>query len=159
MLMIKGPNGRYRPAESAEILKAAADILQETALKKGQALESPRDTYQFLEARIGRLDHEVFCCLFLDNRHRVIAFEEMFRGTINGTSVYPREIVKHALAHNAAAVVFAHNHPSGVAEPSRADEVLTQRLKEALALVEVRVLDHIVVGHGAYTSFAERGFL
>jgi DNA repair protein RadC len=103
--------------------------------------------------------HEVFCGLFLDNRHRVIAFEELFTGTLNGTAVYPREVVKHALRHNAAAVIFAHNHPSGVAEPSRADEVLTARLKEALALVDIRVLDHVVVGDGDMVSFSERGLL
>ncbi len=102
---------------------------------------------------------EIFCCLFLDTRHRVLAFEELFRGTLDGAAVYPREVVKKALAHNAAAVILAHNHPSGVAEPSRADEALTQRLKDALALVDIQVLDHLVVGDGDITSFAERGLL
>jgi len=104
------------------------------------------------------LEHEVFCCCFLDNRHRVIAFEEMFRGTVDGTSVHPREVVKRALAHNAVALVLAHNHPSGVSDPSAADELITRRLKEALALVDIRLLDHIVVGADV-SSMAERGLL
>jgi len=128
-------------------------------LARGEALESSRDTRAYLQARLRDLDHEVFCALFLDNRHRVLAFEQLFAGTLNGTAVYPREVVRRALRHNAAAVIFAHNHPSGVAEPSRADEVLTQRLKEALALVEIRVLDHVVIGDGEMVSFSERGLL
>jgi DNA repair protein RadC len=129
------------------------------ALTRGVALESSRDALEYLKACLRDLTHEVFCGLFLDNRHRVIAFEELFAGTLNGTAVYPREVVKHALRYNAAAVIFAHNHPSGVAEPSRADEVLTARLKEALALVDIRVLDHVVVGDGEMVSFSERGLL
>jgi DNA repair protein RadC len=128
-------------------------------LTRGGALESSRDTRDYLSARLRDLDREVFCALFLDNRHRVLAFDELFTGTLNGTAVYPREVVRRALHHNAAAVIFAHNHPSGVAEPSRADETLTQRLKEALALVEIRVLDHVVVGDGEMVSFSERGLL
>ena len=104
-------------------------------------------------------EHEVFVCVFLDSQNRVIACEELFRGTLAQTSVYPREVVKAALAHNAAAVIFAHNHPSGVAEPSRADELLTQALKQALALVDVKVLDHFVVAGAGAVSFAERGLL
>jgi len=129
------------------------------ALARGVALESTRDTRAYLASRLRDLDHEVFCALFLDNRHRVLAFEELFTGTLNGTAVYPREVVRRALKHNAAALIFAHNHPSGVAEPSRADETLTQRLKEALGLVEIRVLDHFVVGDGEMVSFSERGLL
>jgi DNA repair protein RadC len=129
------------------------------ALARGAALGSSRDTREYLKACLRDLEHEVFCALFLDNRHRVLAFEELAAGTLNGTAVYPREVVKRALRHNAAAVIFAHNHPSGVAEPSRADELLTQRLKEALALVEIRVLDHVVVGDGEWVSFSERGLL
>jgi DNA repair protein RadC len=102
---------------------------------------------------------EVFCCLFLDNRHRLIAFDELFRGTIDGASVHPREVVRQALQRNAAAVILAHNHPSGVAEPSQADELITHRLKDALALVDIRVLDHLIVGDSRCTSFAERGLL
>lgn len=128
-------------------------------LARGTALESTADTRRYLESRLRDLPYEVFCCLFLDNRHRVLAFEELFRGTLNGTAVYPREIVKRALSHNAAAVILVHNHPSGVAEPSRADETLTDRLKEALALVDVRLLDHLVVGDGEMVSFSERGLL
>ena len=128
-------------------------------LARGTALTSSADTREFLLARLRDQPHEVFCCLFLDNRHRVLGFEELFRGTLNGTAVYPREIVKWALKHNAAAVILVHNHPSGVAEPSRADELLTARLKEALALVEIRVLDHVVVGDGELVSFSERGLL
>lgn len=131
----------------------------EARFMRGAALESPRDTLQFLQASLRDRAYEVFCCLFLDNRHRVLAFEELFRGTLNGTAVYPREVVKRALALNAGAAILVHNHPSGVAEPSRADEVLTERLKEALGLVDVRVLDHIVIGDGESVSFSERGLL
>ncbi|OGI68823.1 MAG: hypothetical protein A2W18_10225 [Candidatus Muproteobacteria bacterium RBG_16_60_9] len=126
---------------------------------RGAALQSPRDTLDYLQASLRDRPYEVFCCLFLDNRHRVLAFEEVFRGTLDGTAVYPREVVKRALALNAAAVILVHNHPSGVAEPSRADEVLTQRLQEALSLVEVRVLDHIVIGDGETVCFSERGLI
>jgi len=128
-------------------------------MQAGPALANPRATRDFLRARLRDRDHEVFCCLFLDNRHRVIAFDEVFRGTIDGASVHPRDVVKLALSRNAAAVILAHNHPSGVAEPSQADEVITGRLRDALALVDIRVLDHIVVGDGACVSFAERGLL
>lgn len=128
-------------------------------LQRGEALTSPGDTRRFLQAKLRDYPHEVFACLLLDNRHRVIAFEEMFRGTIDAASVYPREIVKLALARNAAAMIVAHNHPSGVAEPSRADEHLTRRLQEALALVDIRLLDHFVIGDGEVVSFAERGLL
>ena len=101
----------------------------------------------------------MFCCLYLDKRHRLIQFQELFRGTIDGASVHPREIVKQALQRNAAAVIIAHNHPSGVAEPSQADELITQRVKEALGLVDIRLLDHIIVGDGASVSLAERGLI
>jgi DNA repair protein RadC len=128
-------------------------------LQRGDALTSPDDTRRFLAARLRGYGHEVFAALFLDNRHRVIAFEELFSGTIDGASVHPREVVKRALAHNAAALILAHNHPSGVAEPSRADESITQRLREALGLVEIRVLDHLIVGDGEIVSLAERGLI
>jgi DNA repair protein RadC len=131
----------------------------EATLMRGQALESPRETMGYLQACLRDRPYEVFCCLFLDNRHRVIAFEELFRGSLSGTAVYPRELVKRALAINAAAVILVHNHPSGVAEPSRADEALTSHVKEALALVDIRVLDHVVVGDGESVSFSERGLL
>ena len=128
-------------------------------LQRGIALSSPLDTRRYLEACLRDRPHEVFCCVFLDNRHRVLAFEELFRGTLNGATVYPREVVKRALAYNAAAVILVHNHPSGVAEPSQADRSLTTRLKEALGLVDVRVLDHLVIGDGETVSFCERGLL
>ena len=131
----------------------------EAELTRGGELTSPADTRRFLTARLRHHPHEVFACLYLDNRHRVIQFEELFRGTLSGTGVHPREVVKRALHHNAAAVIFAHNHPSGVAEPSRADEALTRRLTDALGLIEVRVLDHFIVGEGEPLSFAERGLL
>jgi DNA repair protein RadC len=128
-------------------------------MRSGSALANPRATREFLRVRLRDLPHEVFCCVFLDNRHRVIAFEELFRGTIDGASVHPREVVKQALSRNAAAVILAHNHPSGLAEPSQADQLITRRLKEALALVDIRVLDHVVIGDGVCESFAERGLL
>jgi DNA repair protein RadC len=128
-------------------------------LKRDVILGSTRDTKDFLQAQLRDRKSEVFGVLFLDNRHRVLAFEELFQGTLNGTAVYPREIVKRALRHNAAAVILVHNHPSGVAEPSRADELLTNRLKEALSLVDIRLLDHLVVGDGETVSFSERGLI
>lgn len=129
------------------------------SLRVGPALNAPEATRKFLVAQLRDRPYEVFCCLFLDVRHRLIAFEEMFRGTIDGATVHTREVVRHAMAHNSAAVIFAHNHPSGVTEPSQADELTTQRLRDALALVDVRVLDHIIVGDGRCLSFAERGLL
>ena len=129
------------------------------SLPAGVSIRSPVDTEAFLKARMRHLEHELFCCLFLDNRHRVLSFDELFRGTIDGTSVYPREVVKEALAVNAAAVILAHNHPSGVAEPSQADERITRRLKSALELVDIRLLDHLIIGDGRATSLAGRGLL
>jgi DNA repair protein RadC len=128
-------------------------------LQENDALTSPADTRRYLQAKLRHYPHEVFSCLFLDNRHRVICFEELFRGTIDGASVHPREVVKRALAHNAAALILAHNHPSGVTEPSQADRHITAHLKQALSLVDIRVLDHIVVGEGEPVSLAERGLL
>ena len=125
----------------------------------GATLSQPSDVRDYLRMRLGPVEHEVFVVVFLTSQHRVIAVEEMFRGTLSQTSVYPREVVKAALAHNAGAVILAHNHPSGVAEPSRADEHLTQSLKAALALVDVRVIDHFVLASGGAVSFAERGLL
>lgn len=143
-------------------LQAAAEIVRRSlreAIDRRDALTCPGATRDFLSARLRDLHYELFCCLLLDNRNRVISFEALFRGTIDGASVHPREVVKLALARNAAAVIFAHNHPSGVAEPSQADEIITRRLREALALVDIRVLDHVVVGEGDCVSFAERGLL
>jgi len=129
------------------------------ALRDRAPLSAPAALRTFLLAHLRDRLYEAFCCLLLDTRHRLIAFEELFRGTIDGASVHPREVVRIALTHNAAAVVFAHNHPSGVAEPSTADELITRRLKEALALIDVRVLDHVIVGDGHCLSLAERGLL
>lgn len=128
-------------------------------LKAGVSLSSPQAVRDYLRLTLQHKPVEVFMGIFLDAQNRVISAEELFAGTLTQTSVYPREVVKTALSHNAASVIFAHNHPSGVAEPSRADEVLTQTLKRALELVDVRVLDHFIVGSGAALSFAERGLL
>jgi len=129
------------------------------SLPAGTTIRSPADTERYLVARLGHLGHELFGCLFLDNRHRVLRFAALFRGTIDGTSVYPREVVKEALDVNAAAVILAHNHPSGVAEPSQADERITRRLRAALELVDIRLLDHLVIGDGRAVSLASRGLL
>jgi DNA repair protein RadC len=129
------------------------------ALRAGPAMNAPQATRQFLTAQLRDRPYEVFCCLHLDNRHRLIHFEEVFRGTIDGASVHPREVVRQALQYNAAAIIFAHNHPSGVAEASQADELITRRLRDALALVDIRVLDHLIVGDNHCLSFAERGLL
>ena len=144
------------------VLKAIRQLAQryfEETLQPGSSIRSPADTETFLLARLRDKPHEVFCCLYLDNRHRVLGFEELFRGTIDGTSVYPREVVKQALSANAAAVILAHNHPSGIAEPSQADERITRRVKAALELVDIRLLDHLVIGDGTSTSLASRGLL
>lgn len=128
-------------------------------LRTSSALTAPESTRRFLLAQLRDRPYEVFCCLFLDNRHRLVAFEEIFRGTIDGASVHPREVVRQTLLHNAASVIVAHNHPSGVVEPSQADEGVTRRLTQALALVDVRLLDHLIVGDGKCFSFAEHGLL
>lgn len=150
--------GEAKYAQLQAVLELARRHLAET-LQRGDALTDPAATRRYLSTRLRDHPCEVFGCLFLDNRHRIICFEELFRGTINGASVHPREVVRRALAHNAAAVILAHNHPSGVAEPSEADRQLTRRLSEALALVDVRVLDHVVIGDGETVAFAERGWI
>jgi DNA repair protein RadC len=150
--------GNAKYVQLQAVLEMGRRHLQET-LERGASLGSPTHTRRFLIARLRDLPHEVFTCLFLDNRHRIISFDELFRGTIDGASVHPREVVRQTLKHNAAAVIFAHNHPSGIAEPSTADRTLTQRLQQALALIDVRVLDHFVIGDGVATSFAEQGLL
>jgi DNA repair protein RadC len=141
-----------------QVIERALEILA-SRLKFGAALTSPGAVRDYLRLALGPREHEVFVCIWVDAQHRVVGIEEPFRGTLTQTSVYPREIVKSALAYNAAAVIFAHNHPSGVAQPSQADELLTRNLKEALALVEVKVLDHFVVAGTQAISFAERGLL
>ncbi|MGX2028986.1 MULTISPECIES: RadC family protein [Methylocaldum] len=140
------------------VLEMARRHLKET-LRRGSALTSPDLTRRYLAAQLRSHPHEVFAALFLDNQHRIIEFEELFRGTIDGASVYPREVVKKALSFNAAAVIFAHNHPSGIAEPSEADKHITHRLKQALSLIDIRVLDHFIVGDGEAYSFAEHGLI
>ena len=141
------------------IVNKALTILRDRMRIPGVSISSPDDTTNYLTLKLAECEHEKFCVIFMDNRHRLIAFKEMFRGTIDGCSVHPREVVKAALTANAAAVILAHNHPSGVAEPSRADTQLTRRLSDALALVDIRVLDHIVVGRSKTVSFAGRGLL
>ncbi|MDH5444292.1 MAG: DNA repair protein RadC [Gammaproteobacteria bacterium] len=140
------------------VLEMGRRHLYET-LQRGDSLTNPTATRDYLSARLRDIPHEVFACLFLDNRHRVICFEELFRGTINGASVHPREVVKKALHHNAAALILAHNHPSGIAEPSESDRQLTKKLQQALGLVDIRVLDHVVIGDGESVAFAERGWI
>ncbi len=150
--------GTAKYAQVQAALEMARRVMDEP-LRQGTPLQTPADTRRFLTHRLGTQPYEVFAGLFLDNRHRVIQYRELFRGTIDGAAVYPREVVRQALEDNAAAVIFAHNHPSGVAEPSQADIALTRRLKDALALVDIRVLDHMVVGHGEVISLAERGLM
>lgn len=150
--------GAAKRAQLAALLEVARRCLGEE-LRAGSALTSPASVRDYLRIALGSREHEVFVALFLDSQHRVLRSEELFRGTLGQTSVYPREVVKAALAANAAAVIFAHNHPSGVAQPSQADELLTRSLKDALALVDVKVLDHFVVAGNHCLSFAERGLL
>ncbi len=144
------------------LLQAAMEVSRRHMLESIQhsdVLSSPKDVRDYLSLNLAGLPHEVFSALFLDNRHRVIAYEELFRGTIDSAAVYPREVVKMCLSSNAAAVIFAHNHPSGVAEPSDTDVRLTRKLMDALALIDVRVLDHLIIGQGVQTSLAERGLM
>lgn len=152
-----------KPADLNDVEKQSVITLAMKVLsikhRAGRVLSKPDETRDFLRLRLADYRNEVFGCLFLDNRHRIIAVRELFQGTIDGASVYPRVVVQQAMDVNAAAVVFFHNHPSGVAEPSHADEAITRRLKDALALVDVRVLDHFVVSAGESVSFAERGLL
>lgn len=151
------------PADLNDVEKQSVITLAMKVLsikhRAGRVLSKPDETRNFLRLRLADYRSEVFGCLFLDNRHRIIAVRELFQGTIDGASVYPRVVVQQAMEVNAAAMVFFHNHPSGVAEPSHADEAITRRLKDALALVDVRVLDHFVVSAGESVSFAERGLL
>jgi len=148
----------FAHVSETEIVEKARDILEARVLRN-DALTNPEDVKKYLVAQFAGLEHEVFAVLLLDNRHRVLRYEEMFRGTIDGCSVHPREVVKTALSANAAALILAHNHPSGIPEPSRADTQITRRLTDALALIDIRVLDHIVVGGVETVSFAERGLL
>lgn len=151
--------GQAKYAQLQAVLELARRTLGED-LARGISLSSPAAVRDYLRLSLGRLPHEVFCVLYLDSQNRLIRMEELFRGTLGQTSVYPREVVRQALAQNAAAVIFAHNHPSGSGEPSHADETLTRTLRQALSLVDIKVLDHfIVAGHAEPLSFAERGLL
>lgn len=163
---MKNTHDRFEGLKLSELNDVEKHSVMTLAMKSlaikhraGSVLCSPEATRNYLRLRMADYRHEVFGCLLLDNRHRVIALHEMFQGTIDGASVYPRVVVQHAMEANAAALVLFHNHPSGVAEPSMADEALTKRLKEALALVDVRVIDHFVISAGESVSFAERGLL
>ena len=149
------------PARIARI-KAALETGRrhlEAPVPHRSALSAPEDAVRYFRARLADLPHEVFSCLFLDTRHRLIRYEELFRGTVDGAAVYPREVLKRALHHNAAAVIFGHNHPSGVSEPSEADRGITLKLGRALALVDIRLLDHLVVTRDGHVSLAERGWI
>lgn len=150
--------GDAKYAQLQAVMEMARRYFSEI-LQRGNALTSPDITRAYLSAQLRGYSYEVFGCLFLDNQHRVIQWEELFRGTIDGASVYPREVAKRALFHHAAAVIFAHNHPSGINEPSQADKHITEKLKQALALFDIRVLDHFIVGDGEPFSFAEHGLI
>ncbi len=150
--------GEAKYVQLQAVLEISRRHLFET-LQRGDILSSSSDTATYLQARLRAHPNEVFACLFLDNRHRIIEYEELFHGTIDGASVHPREVVRRALKHNSAALILAHNHPSGVAEPSQADQQITKRLKEALSLIDVRVLDHIIVGDSETRSLAEMGWI
>ena len=158
LLLVHDVAGDYRPAEADEVLRAAQRLLARR-VRGSDVLSSPAAVRDFLRLRHGPLEHEVFAVVHLDAQHRVLDYVEMFRGTVTQTSVYPREVVKEALARNSAALLLVHGHPSGVAEPSRADEAITQALKTALALVDVRVLDHLIVAGSTVLSMAEQGLL
>lgn len=149
--------GTAKYAQLQAVLEMGRRHLEES-LKRGDPIRSPQDTKRYLAAMVRDYPHEVFGCLFLDNRHRVITFKELFYGTIDGASVYPREVVRHAIRYNAAAIIMVHNHPSGVADPSAADEAITKRLQQALELIDVRVLDHFIIGD-EIVSLAERGII
>ena len=157
---IRDSEGGYKPARAEEIINLAKNIISER-LHRSEDIEitSPTAVMQYLQIQLAEREQEVFAVMFLNTRHRLIEFKEMFYGSIDGASVHPREVVKAALKVNAAAIIFAHNHPSGVAEPSQADIQITTRLKSALALVDVRVLDHIVVTVDECVSLAQRGHL
>lgn len=148
----------YRLATAQETLAAARRAISQQ-FRRGHSMSSPKDAHEYLRMKFATLEHEVFCLVLLDNRHHLLAFVELFRGTIDGAAVHPREVVKEALKHNAAAVILAHNHPSGIAEASQADRLITQRLREALQLVDIRVLDHLIVAGDRVLSFAESGLL
>ena len=151
-------SGNYREACDDEVIRCAQGLLGKRFRAGSPVLTSPARTQEFLRVRLANLDYEVFGCLYVDKRHRLIKAEDLFRGTIDGATVHPREVVRSVIHHGAASVVLYHNHPSGQATPSQADEIITSRLRDALALIDVRLLDHIIVGDSAY-SFAEHGLI
>ncbi|MNZ15261.1 RadC family protein [Pseudomonas jinjuensis] len=157
-LLVRDDQGRYLPASAEQILAAARQVI-DCKVQRGVTFTNPDLVKEYLGAKLAGFEHEVFAVLFLDNQHRLIEYVEMFRGTIDSASVYPREVVKEALRLNAAALILAHNHPSGSPEPSEADKGLTRRLKEALGLVDVRTLDHVIVAGTKTVSFAEHGLI
>ncbi|MGD9730251.1 MAG: DNA repair protein RadC [Nitrospiraceae bacterium] len=154
--------GRYlplRPLSAQDIITKAKELVSKALRQPGAALENPSAVMDYLRLSLGECEREIFAVVFLDTRHRVLATEHLFFGTIDACTVHPREVVKAALSHNAAAAILAHNHPSGLAEPSQADQAITRRVAEALKLVDIRLLDHFVVGDGEPVSFAERGLI
>jgi DNA repair protein RadC len=157
-LFVRDERKNERTASAEEILSAARQILAHR-VRRGATLASPQAVKDFLAMKLGALEHEVFAVLLLDQRHRLIDYVELFRGTIDGASVHPREVVKLALQRNAAACIFAHPHPSGISDASHADELITRRLRDSLALIDVRVIDHIIIGGGSITSMAEKGLI
>ncbi|MDR0780432.1 MAG: DNA repair protein RadC [Pseudomonadales bacterium] len=157
-LMVRDTHGRYALASAEQILEAARHVIDQK-MQRGASCSSPATVREYLRAKLANFEHEVFAVMFLDSRHCLIEYVEMFRGTLDSAAVYPREVVKEALRFNAAAIVMTHNHPSGNPEPSEADKMMTKRLKDALALVDVRTLDHVIVAGGSTLSFAERGLI
>ena len=145
--------------KNQQTIDKALEILEDRLRKPGRGFTSPEDTKNYLMLKLATLEHEIFSIMYLDNKHRLIQYADLFRGTINQASVYPREVVKEALKHNAAAVILTHNHPSGIPEPSEDDKRLTARLADALAVLDIRVIDHIIVGGLNTVSFAERGLI
>nr|WP_298411706.1 DNA repair protein RadC [uncultured Halomonas sp.] len=158
-LLIREPSGRYTPASPEQIAAAARQLRESRWLPQRTSLTSPEAVRDYLDLQLADREREVFCVVFLDTQHKVIAFEELFYGTFDSAAVYPREVVKSALNHNAAAAILAHNHPSGEVTPSHADRNITKRLVGALGLIECRVLDHFIVGQQQPYSFAEHGLL
>ena len=157
-LYVRNVNGRYTVATADRVVEAARTVAEQR-VQRGQSFSDPAKASQYFQDMLGSLEREVFAAAYLDTRHRLIEYVELFQGTIDGAEVHPREVVKRALRCNAAAVILAHNHPSGTVEPSAADRAVTARLKQALALVDVRLLDHIVVGGGDGLSMAGRGLI
>ena len=157
-LYVRESDSSYRVASSDEIVDNAKSIIKKKLMRVGKAA-SPNEAKEFLMMQLGDLEHEVFACLFLDNRHQILAFEELFNGTINSSAVYPREVMKRVLHHNAVAVIFAHNHPSGYTTPSTSYINVTKVLVDALKLIDVSVLDHIIVGKGECSSMCEMSLI